>query len=46
MELAKKRERETGKPQYIVRVGELFTIIDTFPLCCHDWWTTDGIQHG
>ena len=45
LELARKREAETGKPQYLVRQGELYVITDRMPMI-GEWWTTDGIRHG
>ena len=52
LELARQREAETGKPHYLVRPRipggspVIYTITDRIPLCCADWFTTDGVQHG
>lgn len=43
--LARKREEETGKPQYLVRIGSLYEILERMPLL-GEWWTTDEIRHG
>ena len=45
LELAKRREAETGKAQYVVRAGDIFIIEERMPMLGL-WYTADGVRHG
>jgi hypothetical protein len=45
MDLARRAEAQTGRPQYVVKAGALWIITERMPLL-GTWYTSDGVRHG